>query len=169
MGSAVKYLISVKDRFWLADDRSAESQSDGNVQFTWEGTAGQEGDGNAAMIAFSGGPGADAMRALPPKERDTAYAAALAKRYPGLAEAFVRGLFMDWPSAAWTRAGYSFPAPGQVTTVGPLLQKGIAGRLHFAGEHACYKFAGFMEGALTSGLTIARQLAVRDGATAATP
>jgi hypothetical protein len=28
--------------------------------------------------------------------------------------------------------------PGQVTTVGPLLQEGIAGRRHFAGERTCY-------------------------------
>ncbi len=121
------------------------------------------------MIAFSGGPGADALRAIPARDRDAAYAAELAKRYPGLKQAFVRGLFMDWPAASWTRAGYSFPAPGQVTTVGPLLQEGIAGRLHFAGEHACYKFAGFMEGALTSGVTVATRLAVRDGVAAATP
>jgi monoamine oxidase len=71
---------------------------------------------------------------------------------------------MNWPSAEWTLAGYSFPAPGQVTTVGPLLHDGIEGRLHFAGEHACYKFVGYMEGALNSGVAIARRLAVRDGA-----
>lgn len=170
MGSNVKYLVSVKDRFWAADGISAESQSDGNVQFTWEGTAGQAGEGRgAAMVAFSGGPGADAMRALPPAERDAAYAQELAKRYPGMKDAFVRGLFMDWPAAPWTRAGYSFPAPGQVTTVGPLLQQGVAGRLHFAGEHACYKFAGFMEGALSSGVAVARRLAVRDGVTTEAP
>jgi monoamine oxidase len=169
MGSNVKYLIAVKDRFWGTSDLSAESQSDGNVQFTWEGTAGQAGDGPAAMIAFSGGPGADAMRAIPAAERDAAYAKELAKRYPGLTDAFVRGLFMDWPAAPWTRASYSFPAPGEVTTLGPLLQEGVAGRLHFAGEHACYKFAGFMEGALSSGVSVARRLAVRDGVAAPTP
>jgi len=103
------------------------------------------------MIAFSGGPGADALRAIPARDRDAAYAAELAKRYPGVRQAFVRRLFMDWPAASWTRAGYSFPAPGQVTTVGPLLQEGIAGRLHFAGEHACYKFVGFMKGPLPRG------------------
>jgi monoamine oxidase len=70
---------------------------------------------------------------------------------------------MDWPSAPWTLAGYSFPAPGQVTAVGPLLAEGIGGRLHFAGEYSCYKFAGFMEGALASGIAIARLLAVRTG------
>ena len=51
-----------------------------------------------------------------------------------------------------------------MTTVGPLLHDGIEGRLHFAGEHACYKFVGYMEGALNSGVSIARRLAVRDGA-----
>ena len=76
--------------------------------------------------------------------------------------AFVKSRFMDWPAAAWTRCSYSFPAPGQVTTVGPLLYRGIGDRLHFAGEHACYKFVGYMEGALQSGVAIARRLARRD-------
>jgi monoamine oxidase len=70
---------------------------------------------------------------------------------------------MDWPAVPWTRASYSFAAPGEITTMGPILHQGIANRLHFAGEHSCYKFAGYMEGALTSGVSIARRLAVRDG------
>jgi monoamine oxidase len=69
---------------------------------------------------------------------------------------------MDWPADEWTMAGYSFPAPGQVTRIGPLLHKGM-GRLHFAGEHTCYKFVGYMEGALNSGATIAKRIATRDG------
>jgi monoamine oxidase len=58
--------------------------------------------------------------------------------------------------------GYSFPAPGQITTLGPLLASGI-GPIHFAGEHACYKFVGYMEGGLSSGATLAKRIAVRDG------
>ena len=54
---------------------------------------------------------------------------------------------------------------GEVTTVGPLLYAGVENRLHFAGEHTCYKFVGYMEGALNSGASIARRLAVRDGVT----
>jgi monoamine oxidase len=162
MGHNVKSLISLKNRFWLSDNLSPESLSNGNVQATWEATAGQEGD-TAAMIAFSGGPSADAMRAIPADKRDAAYAEELQQRYPKFAEAFVRSLFMDWPAAPWTRASYSFAAPGEVTTMGPLLHKGIEDRLHFAGEYACYKFAGYMEGGLNSGVTVARRLAVRDG------
>jgi hypothetical protein len=68
---------------------------------------------------------------------------------------------MDWPADAWTMAGYSFPAPGQVTTNGPTLRAGL-GHLHFAGEHTCYKFVGYMEGGLNSGASLARRLAARD-------
>jgi monoamine oxidase len=69
---------------------------------------------------------------------------------------------MDWPGDPWTLAGYSFPAPGQVTTVGPLLRKGV-GNLHFCGEHTSYKFVGYMEGALNSGAALAKRIALRDG------
>ena len=103
MGRNVKYLISLKNRFWLADNLSAESLSNGNVQATWELTAGQEGDGPAGMLAYSGGPGADAMRAIPAAERDAAYRDELAKRYPNYAEAFVASRFMDWPAVPWTQ------------------------------------------------------------------
>ena len=75
---------------------------------------------------------------------------------------FERGRFMDWPSDPWTKGSYSVPAPGEVTTIGPLLHKGC-GRLHFAGEHTCYAFVGYMEGALNSGIAVAKRLAVRDG------
>jgi monoamine oxidase len=163
MGRNVKYLISLKNRFWLADGLSPESLSNGKIQATWELTAGQEGDAPAGMIAYSGGPSADAMRAITPAERDAAYAEEMRQRYPNYAEAFVAGRFMDWPAVPWTKASYSFAAPGEVTTMGPILHKGIEDRLHFAGEHACYKFAGYMEGALTSGIAIAHRLALRDG------
>ena len=73
---------------------------------------------------------------------------------------------MNWPNEIWTAAGYSFPAPGQVTTVGPILRAGL-GRLHFAGEHTCYKFVGYMEGALNSGVSLAKRIAVRDAGVAA--
>jgi monoamine oxidase len=166
MGHNVKYLISLKNRFWLEDNLSPESLSDGNVQATWESTAGQAGDAVAGMVAFSGGAAADAMSGLPPDKRDAAYAEEMQKRYPKYAENFVASRFMDWPATPWTRASYSFAAPGEVTTMGPILRQGIEGRLHFAGEHTCYKFAGYMEGALTSGLSVARRLAVRDGVVA---
>jgi monoamine oxidase len=163
MGTNVKYLSAVQGRFWKEFGLSPDAVTDGDISMTWDGTDNQiEGPG-AALVAFSGGPAADACRRYHNTlERDKAYARELERIYPGYSASFLKSIFMDWPSDVWTLAGYSFPAPGQVTTVGPLLHRGI-GRLHFAGEHASPAFVGYMEGALDSGVSLARRLAARDG------
>jgi monoamine oxidase len=86
----------------------------------------------------------------------------LSRVYKGIRASFVKGRFMDWPADVWAKGSYSFPAPGQVTTIGPLLWRD-GGRLHFAGEYTSYAFTGYMEGALHTGALVARLLAERDG------
>ncbi len=162
MGVNVKYLAAVRNRFWLTSGLSPEALTDEIVSMTWEGTDHQGSDTSGAeLTAFSGGPAAERARQHWAREKDSAYVAALTKNYPDFQKNFLRGRFMNWPNELWTGAGYSFPAPGQVTTVGPILRAGL-GRLHFAGEHTCYKFVGYMEGALTSGVALAQRL-VRQG------
>jgi monoamine oxidase len=73
-----------------------------------------------------------------------------------------RGTFMNWLDDPWTLGSYSFPEPGAVTHVGPLLHQSLRRRVYFAGEHTCYAFNGYMEGALCSGLRVAEQIARRD-------
>ena len=161
MGSNVKYLISLRNAFWRRAKLSPDSLSDGPINWTWHQTDGQKGV-PVSLCAFSGGVAAETVREWTPAQRRTNYLRELGKSYPGIGAAFVNDRFMNWPSDAWTRAGYSFPAPGQVTTVGPLLRKGLE-HVHFAGEHASYAFVGFMEGALNSGAALAKRLAQRDG------
>jgi monoamine oxidase len=62
--------------------------------------------------------------------------------------------FVNWPKIRFTRAGYSCPAPGQVTNAARKLIAGC-GRLVFAGEHTSMAYFGYMEGALESGLRAA--------------
>ena len=163
MGVACKYLSTVKKRFWLDTKNSQYSLTDGEVSQTWEGTDNQpEEPANALFVAFSGGSQAKRCLERDGAAADAAYKAELTKTYPAYGENLVKTRFMTWPKEEWTKAGYSFPAPGQVTTVGPMLYKGL-GRLHFAGEHTCYKFVGYMEGALSSGASLALRLAKRDG------
>ena len=161
MGINVKYLAAVKNQFWKEDGLSPDAATDGMVSMTWEGTDNQRGPG-ALLIAFSGGPAAETCRSRWTTDRDKAYTDELAAIYPKFPERFISSRFMNWPSDEWTGAGYSFPAPGQVTTMGPVLRRGV-GRLHFAGEHASYQFVGYMEGALHSGAALAKRLALRDG------
>jgi len=161
MGVAVKYLAEVKTRFWKADGLSPDSLTDKMVSMTWDGADNQPGD-PAALISFSGGPAARECREAWQESGDEAFHRELSKIYPKYRENFVEARFMDWPGDPLTGAGYSFPAPGQITAMGPLLHRGV-GHLHFAGEYTCYKFVGYMEGALNSGASLASRIAKRDG------
>lgn len=161
MGVNVKFFPIVKSRFWEEMKLSQYSLSDGPVSMTWDGTDNQPGEGPACLTCFSGGPPAETCRSWKSDDREAKYLEELARRYPTIREHFVKSAFMDWPGDRLTAAGYSFPAPGEVTTIGPLLYEGLK-RLHFAGEHACYAFVGYMEGALCSGVSVARRLAKRD-------
>ena len=114
------------------------------------------------MCAFSNGPIADAARKISPSDQDRRYGLIMEALMPGYKDTFVRSRFMDWPADQWTQGGYTFPAPGEVTTMGPVLRESY-GQMHFAGEYACLKFVGYMEGALNSGVQVARNIAIRDG------
>jgi monoamine oxidase len=161
MGSNVKFLVAAGSPFWRRGELAPDLLSDGPVQLTWHGTDSQRGTGEA-FVAFSGGPSADICREWAPAQRTENYLAELQKVYKGIRASYVRSRFMDWPGDAWTKASYSFPAPGQVTAQGPRLREGL-GRVHFAGEYCSYAFMGYMEGALNSGAAAARRIAARDG------
>ncbi len=94
-------------------------------------------------------------------EQDVAYAKAFTALYPGFQDHFVKAKFVDWIDDKWSRGGYSFPVPGEITTIGPVIRKGF-GHLHFAGEHACYQFVGYAEGALHAGASLAKRITERD-------
>jgi len=161
MGSNVKFLAAVRSQFWRRAGLAPNLLSDGAVQLTWEATDNQPGPG-VVLTAFSGGAAASQCRGWKSSERTKTYLSTLELAYKDITHEFVKARFMDWPGDPWTRASYAFPAPGQVTTLGPILREGI-GRLHFAGEHTNFAFIGYMEGALGSGVAVASRLAARDG------
>lgn len=166
LAASTKYLAVFDKPIWRDQQRQPNAMSRGPIQLTWETTAGQGDSGSHGLVAFAGGRAADECRDWPAAERDARCKAALDRLYPGADSAITSGRFVDWVSDAWARGTYSFPAPGQVTTVGPLLDQGHHSHLHFAGEYACYAFTGWMEGALSSGIRTAHHLAKRDGAVA---
>lgn len=163
MAASTKYLAVFDKSIWNDLQRQPNAMCRGPIQLTWETTAGQGEAGEHALVAFAGGRAADECRGWPVSERDARCRVALDRLYPGANKAITSGRFVDWVSDAWARGTYSFPAPGQVTTVGPLLDRGHHSHLHFAGEHCCYAFVGWMEGALASGVRMARRLSERDG------
>lgn len=160
MGVAVKRLTTLDRRVWLDADRAPDSLSDRSVSMTWEPThaTGPTATSKACLTAFSGGPAATSLRRMASIERDRQILAELDGLYPGFKANAGEGRWMDWPAETFIRCGYSFPAPGELTTIGRLwIEPACNGRVLFAGEHTSAGFPGYMEGALASGIRSARQ------------
>jgi monoamine oxidase len=162
MGTAVKFLAGVKKPFWKDAGMTSECLTDGDISMSWEATQGQEAAGPGAVLTcFSGGPAADRLHQKDPIQRQADYKRDIAAIYPAYPDNATDSRFMDWPADPWVQASYSFGAPRMTKIVGPTLFNGIE-TLHFAGEHTCWAFPGYMEGALSSGVKTAWKLAKRD-------
>lgn len=157
-GKNVKFLVNVRKNAW--QPLSPALTTDGPVDLTWQGTDQQDGP-RASFVCFSGSM--DAVTCKSWKNRRKAYLKHTCPVYPRIARGMRASKFMDWIGNKWTKGSYSFPAPGEVTTTAPLLRRPFGRRLHFAGEHTCNAFVGYMEGALQSGLRVAEAIARRDG------
>jgi monoamine oxidase len=159
MGTAIKYLSKVQSRFWLKNDLSPSAMSD-EFGLTWEGTDNQIGKKTPELSLFAGGPAAD--RALLAKRQGRVadhFDTLLDRALPGYSQSRKESpSLISWPTTRWTLGGYSSPAPGQVTAIGPLLETPFGERLHFAGEHAMIAYFGYMEGALQSGARVATRV-----------
>ncbi|KAF0243424.1 MAG: hypothetical protein FD180_3408 [Planctomycetota bacterium] len=161
MGINVKYLAVLDSAFWRAAGQSPDALTDGPISETWNATDGQESGEGACLAAYSGGPAAEECRAVGAAGRAEKYMLLMGNLWPDFEKHFKKYLFMDWPADSWIGAGYAFPRPGEVMNVGPRLREGV-GRVQFAGEHACPGFVGYMEGALQSGVSVAKRIATVD-------
>jgi len=156
IGTVVKFLSSVDRKTWA---QTAASLSDGPIALTWESTAGQGAAGPHGITAFAAGRAANSlMNSWNRGWGEKGVINELESIHPGITPHVLKTRFIAWPNEKYSAGGYSFPAPGEITTMGPILSRGL-GRLHFAGEHCCYRFAGYMEGALQSGIAVAKKLA----------
>lgn len=161
MGLASKLVAQAPDAFWTRLNAAPIGLTDTDTQMIWATTAGQPSpnpmDTREVMLGFSGGPAAERIRAVDRPTRDSVMLRAAARLWPGQAEGLTTVRFMDWRADRWAQAAYSFPEPGQVTTVCKALRDPL-GVVHFAGEHCSTAFTGRMEGALESGSRAARAI-----------
>jgi monoamine oxidase len=162
MGKNVKFLMRFDRRFWEDTGTSPTLTQDGPADLTWETTE-ENKRGDFAMVAFSGGDDAQMCSEWPDPKVKENYTKALERVYVKIGSEMRKHDFANWPRDPWTNASYCFPAPGQVMAWGPVFKLGYQRQIHFAGEHCCYAFMGYMEGALQSGFRTARRMAVRDG------
>lgn len=167
MGKNTKGLLAFETRFWKRQHLGPSATLNTSVDQTWETTE-EHPKPQFGLVAFSGAQHAEHLSTL---DEDTAKNedAAKAEIVTGLEQVYtntskrVRNFkFMNWPKEKWALASYSFPKSGDIMRWGPKFSEGYGGKLHFAGEHTCYAFTGYMEGALQSGYRLARKLVMRD-------
>jgi monoamine oxidase len=116
----------------------------------------------AVLDALIVGEDAARLAALDDAALSDAVAADMSRLHPDFDRHRRRSVIQRWVSDPFTLGGWSWPAPGFVSSQLALLQR-PQGRMHFAGEHTSLLRAT-MEGALQSGVRAAQQV---DAATAA--
>jgi len=162
MGKNIKMLLAFRSRVWKKSRLAPSSTENGPVDETWETTESYSSP-NFGMVAFSGADHAEKLSKLNDKKALHRVEASLQHTYKEFSAAVTDSEFMNWPTRDWAWASYSFPDCGDITKWGPVFDEGYEEKLHFAGEHTCYAFTGYMEGALQSGYRLARKLVLRDG------
>jgi monoamine oxidase len=144
-------------RYWTAAGESGFAITDHPME-VFDATYGQPGT-RGILMAYTRGPLAARVASMPSAARITWGLQELGKVYPGLNTHFEGGISWCWSEAPWARGAFALHTPGQLTSLYPVGTR-PEGRIHFAGEHLS-PWPGWMQGALASGLRVAREVAAR--------
>lgn len=158
-GSNSKLMLGFKSRYWRKT-RGGFPANDGGVvsdlsfQGGWDTSRQQTGQ-SGIFTNFLGGQYAENFRPIHIKKS----LADLSQLYPGIdKEHDGRTVLQVWASVKTAKGSYICQKPGQYTAFGGVLAEAECdGRLIFAGEHTSEVSAGFMNGAVESGLRAASE------------
>jgi monoamine oxidase len=121
----------------------------------YHSTQGQSGT-HGILCSYACGDKADVLAAQPKAERQAQLMRDLAAVSPNAAAALIDTVDQPWQDDPWVHGAYAIYRPGQWFRIRPLLAE-PHGKVFFAGEHLG-DWQGFMEGAVTTGESAARQV-----------
>ena len=161
VGPNLKVLAELSRPVWKEAKLNPTFLTDREIGMTWQGNAkpSTEDPNLTCLVGFSGGQAAQDFLRLSEADRKKRFGEIATSFFPRYPDCVGKVAVSAWPEEEWTKCGYSSPTLGQVTTVYPRLMKGLRDRLFFAGEHTHLPFHGYMEGALQSGVRVAKQVA----------
>ncbi len=152
-GRIIKTQMLFDKRFWPAEDFSL--MSDETSHQYYHSTQGQSGT-HGILCSYACGDKADVLAAQPKAERQAQLMRDLAAVSPNAAAALIDTVDQPWQDDPWVHGAYAIYRPGQWFRIRPLLAE-PHGKVFFAGEHLG-DWQGFMEGAVTTGESAARQV-----------
>ena len=158
MGRNTKLQLQFTGRHWRDARQSGETRIEGPYLTSWEVTRAQDGAGGVLNF-FSGGRAA--VRAGDGDVDSAARAVldALERMLPGSTERFTGVAIRNaWDRHPWSRGSYALLRPGQYAAFHGIEWEPEGG-VFFAGEHTSDAAAGYLEGAVESGLRAAAEVA----------
>ena len=157
LGTVVKCHAVYDEPFWRTEGLSGQAAStQGPVKLVVDGSP---PDGRPGVLtAFLEGRRARELGRLPAERRRTAVIDCLARFFGPRARNPAGYLERVWADEEWSRGCYGcYMPPGTWTAYGPALREPI-GPLHWAGTETATVWSGYMDGAVRSGETAARQV-----------
>ena len=166
LGNNAKIMLQFNQRVWNRDGFNGNCQSDNGAATTWEMTNYQPG-ASGILLSFPAGVQGQGLATKYGLAADQAAApTAMVKDTLAVLEPIFPGVTANYNGLAYCNDGnidphllgaYSQYSIGQYTGFSGI-EPVQEGNIHFAGEQTSLDFQGFMEGAVTSGERVAREI-----------
>jgi monoamine oxidase len=158
MGTIIKVIVVYAEPFWRRLGFSGQvATDDDTLGIVMEDTQSEE---HAVLLCFIEGRHALAMSAAGKEARKAKVIASLIRFFGPQAANVIGYDDNDWQLEPFTHGYVGHMPPGVMTRFGHALRE-PCGRIHWAGTETATEWAGYLEGALRSGIRAAREVAQR--------
>lgn len=152
---AARVFLQTRERYWVEQGLSGFAETD-VLHSVRHPTFDQPGS-RGILLSFLWDGLARNLTAMTEDERINYTLEHMEKIFPGIRQYFESGVTKSWGDDPWARGCSVYLKPGQVTSLLPYIAR-HEGRVHFAGTHTVPILAGWMQGALKSGIRAAREV-----------
>ena len=126
-------------------------------QAMWESTRAQDGE-QGILVNYTGGATASALVGGDPLQKAAQFLAQLEPVLPGITSKWNGKATLDaWLGNPWSLGAYSYWKVGQYTAFAGA-EGERSGNCHFAGEHTSIDFQGYLNGAVDTGISAAKEI-----------
>jgi monoamine oxidase len=140
--------LQFRSKVWEQDRLDGSGITDLEIQNTYSPTLTQTSS-RGVLASYATGMRALELAAMGEADRQQLVLRRMSNVFGALPDQYELGTTVAWHEDEWSRGGFTYFEPGQLTSLLPVAQR-PEGRIHFAGEHTSVWY-GWMNGALESG------------------
>ena len=157
LGSNTKLQLQFNERYWNKKGYNGSGYGDTGYQATWEVTRAQDGR-KGILVDYTGGAAATALVGANPTTAAQAFLAQFEPALPGITAKWNGKATLDaWKGNPWSQGAYSYWRVGQYVQFSGA-EGERSGNIHFAGEHCSTDFQGYLNGAVDTGISAAKEI-----------